>query len=86
MSFYSQSELRELGIGYLGEDVKISRKASLYNAPLISIGDRARIDDFCILSAGIGGIYIGNHVHLGAMASLIGRGRIKIDDFSTLSG
>ena len=86
MSFYSERELVELGLGRVGKNVLLSRKASLYGAQRISIGDHSRIDDFCVLSAGDGGIEIGDYVHLGAMVSLIGRGKIAIGDFSTLSG
>lgn len=47
----------------------ISRKASIYGAENISIGQHVRIDDFCILS---GKIEIGNHVHIAAGAMLFG--------------
>lgn len=86
MSFYTEIELSKLGLAHVGNNVRLSRRASIYNADRILIGDNTRIDDFCVLSAGVGGIEIGCNVHLGAMASLIGRGKIKIDDLSTLSG
>jgi galactoside O-acetyltransferase len=44
-----------------------------------------RIDDFCILSAGAGGIAIGDYVHIAAYSSLIGAARIELSDFSGLS-
>lgn len=86
MSFFSASELEELGLAHVGKNVRLSRQASIYNAKRIAIGDNSRIDDFCVLSAGEGGIEIGSYVHLGAMVSLIGRGKIAIGDLSTLSG
>lgn len=86
MSFYSQSELEDLGLAYVGKSVRLSRRASLYGESRIAIGENSRIDDFCVLSAGSGGIEIGAHVHLGVMVSLIGRGKIQIGDLSTLSG
>lgn len=85
MSFYSQDELATLGFRRLGESVRISRKASIYNAAAIEVGDHSRIDDFCVLSAGAGGISIGRHVHVAVYTSLIGRGRIEINDFANLS-
>ena len=60
MSFLSKKELNDLGFKSLGENVLISDKCSIYNAKNISIGDNTRIDDFAILSAGDGGIEIGN--------------------------
>lgn len=86
MSCYSENELAELGLAHVGQNVRLSRRASLYGAQRIAIGDNSRIDDFCVLSAGEGGIEIGSYVHLGAMVTLIGRGRIAIGDLSTLSG
>lgn len=85
MSFYSQSELEALGLARVGKDVLLSRKASIYGAARIEIGDNTRIDDFCVLSAGAGGISIGNHVHIAVFTLLIGQGHIKIMDFANLS-
>lgn len=86
MSFYSPDQLRGLGFAHVGENVCLSRHASIYGAGRISIGDNSRIDDFCILSAGEDGIEIGRHVHIAAMTTLMGRAKISIGDFSGLSG
>lgn len=85
MSYYSRTELLKLGLSQVGEHVSISRKASLYNPGNISIGNHVRIDDFCVLSAGTGGIAIGDYIHISAHTSLIGAGPIQLADFSTLS-
>ncbi len=85
MSFYNQIELEQLGFKSLGENVLLSKKASIYNATNIELGSNVRIDDFCILSAGKDGIVIGNHVHVACYSSLIGDGKIEMKDFSGLS-
>lgn len=85
-SYYAESELRGLGLKDYGERVCLSRKASLYGAANISLGSDARIDDFCVLSAGAGGIHIGSFVHVAVYSSLIGQGAIRIQDFSMTSG
>jgi galactoside O-acetyltransferase len=85
MSYYDLDELATLKFKAVGKNVYISKKASLYGIENISIGDNVRIDDFCILSAGIGGIIIGSYVHIAVYTSLIGSGRIEIEDFSNLS-
>lgn len=84
-SFYTLEELQNLGFGFIGKDVKLSRKSSCYNVGGISIGDFSRIDDFCVLSAGEHGIEIGRNVHISVYTSLIGQGKIKIGDFACLS-
>lgn len=82
-SFYSIEELSELGLASFGENVLISRKASIYGAKFINIGNNVRIDDFCILS---GKISIGNYVHLAAYTALYGGDKgIFIDDFVNIS-
>jgi galactoside O-acetyltransferase len=65
--------------------VLISSKASFYNPSNIYIGDNTRIDDFCVLSAGTGGIHIGNYIHIAVFSSLIGKGKIIIEDFANIS-
>jgi acetyltransferase-like isoleucine patch superfamily enzyme len=84
-SFYSKEELSQIGFKFVGENVLISRKASLYGVSRISIGNNVRIDDFCVLSSGSGGIYIGNFVHIAVFASLMGEGKITLEDFSGIS-
>jgi galactoside O-acetyltransferase len=85
MSFYDVNELREMGFASLGQGVKLSRKASIHNAAQISIGDLSRIDDFCVLSAGTGGIKIGRNVHIAVFSGLIGKASITLADFSNIS-
>src|SRR5690606_20418879 len=85
MSYLNEEEMKQMGFRSLGKNVRLSAKASFYNCANISIGDNVRIDDFCILSPGKGGIVIGRHVHIGAYSSLIGAGRIIFEDFSGTS-
>ena len=82
-SFYTQKELKEVGFKSFGNRVLISKKASIYGADNISIGDNVRIDDFCILS---GKIKIGNYVHIAAGCMLFGGDDgIVLEDFSSVS-
>jgi len=85
LSFYTVDELRTLGFAKFGEDVLVSRLASLYGTAHITLGSHVRIDDFCVISAGGGGIEIGDHVHIAVYCSLIGAGKITLSDFSGLS-
>jgi len=85
MTWLTQEEIKKLGFAHIGKNVFLSKKASYYNCSKIFIGDYSRIDDFCVLSAGVGGIYIGRNVHLAVYSSLIGAGKITLEDFSGLS-
>ena len=81
-SFYSAQELQKIGFKAIGENVKISRKTSIYSPERISIGNNVRIDDFCILS---GTISIGSHIHISAYVALYGAMGIVIEDYSGIS-
>lgn len=85
ISFFNQVELREIGFGFIGRDVQISRKASYYNPQKIHINDFSRIDDFCVLSAGEGTIEIGRNVHIAVYVSIMGQAKVTIEDFAGLS-
>jgi len=85
MSFYTQNELKQLGFKYLGDNVLLSKKASIYGYDRISIGDNTRIDDFVVISAGAGGIDIGQNVHVAVFSSLIGAGKITLSNYSNIS-
>lgn len=82
-NYMSKSELENVGLSRIGNNVLISRDARLYAPQNISIGSNVRIDDFCILS---GNITIGNYTHLGSASILIaGQAGIVMEDFSGLS-
>ncbi|MBR1777626.1 MAG: acyltransferase [Alphaproteobacteria bacterium] len=81
-SFYSENELRNLGLKSFGNNVLISRKCSIYNAHEIVLGNNVRIDDFSLLS---GNISIGNYVHISAYGALYRKAGIKIGNFCGMS-
>ncbi len=82
-SFYSVDELKEIGFKSVGNNVLISRKASIYSPSEISIGNNVRIDDFCILS---GNITIENYIHIAAYTALYGDIEgIYIKNFANIS-
>lgn len=85
MGHLSKVQMTEMGFKFIGQNTMVSDKASFHNPAGIEIGDHTRIDDFCVLSAGEGGIRIGRNVHIAVYTSLIGRGRIEVDDFANLS-
>ena len=85
MAMLSLDSIAKIGFSSVGENVQISDKASFYNAANISLGNNVRIDDFSVLSAGVGGVQIGDHVHIAVYSSLIGAGKITLSDFCNIS-
>lgn len=77
--FYAPEELRKLGIKEFGDNVRISRKASLYMPERMTFGHDIRVDDFALL---IGNIHVGNFVHIASHTGLhASSGSITLDDF-----
>lgn len=82
-SFYSEEELKEIGLKKFGKNVLISRKASIYSPGEIEIADNVRIDDFCVLS---GKMSIGSNIHISVYTGLFGgKSGICLSDFTTIS-
>ena len=81
-SFYTNNELAQIGFKSLGENILLSKKASIYGAKDISIGNNVRIDDFCILS---GVINLGSNIHISAYCALYGAYGINMEDYTGLS-
>ncbi|WOH38984.1 acyltransferase [Thalassotalea fonticola] len=83
MAYFNNEQLENMGFKYVGKDVKISDKASIYDPDKISIGDYSRIDDFCIVS---GKVNIGKFVHITPMCLIAGgEPGVELSDFSTLA-
>ncbi len=83
MPFLTTQQLQKLNFQKLGNDVKISDKASLYNTELMEIGDRTRVDDFCVVS---GKIILGRNVHIAVFNNLAGGEKgITMEDYSGLA-
>ena len=83
MAYYKQDDLKKLGFKYIGKNVKISTKASIYDCELIEIDDNSRIDDFCVIS---GKIKIGKFVHITPQCLVAGGEKgIVFEDFTTLA-
>lgn len=85
MSMLSYEEVAAQGFAVVGENVQLSDKASFYGTERIAIGSNVRVDDFCVIAAGKGGVVIGDFVHIAVGSTLIGGGKITLSDFSGLS-
>lgn len=78
-SFFNSEELKDIGLKSYGQNVLISRKASIYSPEIIEIGDNVRIDDFCVVS---GKISIGNYVHINPHCGIFaGTEGVKIGNY-----
>lgn len=83
MAFLSTDQLLAMGFRFLGDAVRISDKAVIYNADQMVIGDNSRIDDFCVVS---GKVSIGRNVHIAVFCNIAGGSEgVTFDDFSGLA-
>lgn len=85
MAMLSREAIERMGFAAVGDNIQISDRASFYGADRITLGNNVRIDDFCVLSAGVGGISISQYVHIAVYSSLIGAGKITLNDFCNIS-
>lgn len=85
MGMLTREHVEQMGFASIGENVLISDRASFYNPSKISLGSNVRIDDFCVFSAGLGGISIGNYIHIAVYSLLIGAGKILLSDYCNIS-
>jgi galactoside O-acetyltransferase len=85
MAFLDADALRGIGLASIGTGVRIDEDARLIGARRIHIGSNVRIDAFALLSAGDGGIRIGDHVHVAAHCFVAGEAAIELDDFCGIS-
>jgi acetyltransferase-like isoleucine patch superfamily enzyme len=83
--YYSDDELRHLGLGDVGQNVRLDRSTVLLNPAGLRIGDNTRIDAFCLISAFGSGVSVGRNVHIAAGAYIFGSGGVTIEDFAGLS-
>jgi galactoside O-acetyltransferase len=83
MPFLSEEQLASMGFKSLGNNVRISDKAAIYNTDQIEIGDKSRIDDFCVIS---GKVSIGRNVHIAVFCNIAGGSEgVTLEDFSGLA-
>jgi galactoside O-acetyltransferase len=81
-----RAALLALGIASCGTDVAVDPTVRIIHPERIHLGSNVRIDAFSVLSAGEGGIHVGDYVHIAAYVFLAGAGRIDIGDHVGLSG
>jgi len=83
MAYLSKQQLDRLGFRRIGNNVRISDKAAIYDPERIEIGDHSRIDDFCVIS---GLVKIGAYCHVTPMCLIAGgQPGIHIADFCTFA-
>jgi acetyltransferase-like isoleucine patch superfamily enzyme len=83
--FLTENEIKSMGFKKFGHNLKISNKSSIYGTKNIEIGNNVRIDDFCVISAGSGGIIIGSFIHISPSVNISGSGKIVLSDYVSLS-
>lgn len=68
----------------MGDDVQIYPRAHIVSPEVVSIGNSVIVDDFVFLVGGLE-TTIGSFVHLASFSSYLGRGRLVIEDFVSIS-
>ena len=83
MPYLDNDSLKRLAFANQGMNLRISDKASIFNAEKMSFGHNVRIDDFVCLS---GEIHFGNNIHIANFCVINASDkRIIFEDFSGLA-
>lgn len=80
-----EAELRELGVGRVGENVAVHETCVLVDMEAISFGDNVRIDPFTLLSAAGGWLRFGDFIHVSSNCSILAASGVEVGDFANLS-
>lgn len=83
--YFGDEDLRSLGFGSLGSNVRIARNCTLIGLSNIRIGSNVRIDGGTVISANAGSLDIGNYIHIGGGGFFACAGGITLADFSNFS-
>lgn len=83
--YYTEEDLKEFGFKSIGKNVRISSDARIYGQENICIGNHVRIDDFAILSASKGYIFIEDYVSISRNCHISGTIGVRLKSFSVLS-
>ena len=85
IGFYEAQELRAMGLGAVGEGVRIAKNCLIVgDLSKISLGNHTRIDAFTSLIA-TGPLTLGAQVHVASYCHLSAGDGITLEDFSGLS-
>ena len=83
--YYESDELRAMGFGAVGENVRISKTCNIPRFDNIEVGDNVRIDAFTSIIAMSGYLKLGSYIHI-CIGCMIGcRGGVEMEDFAGLS-
>lgn len=83
MAYLDRAKLEAKGFKFIGENVKVSEHAKIYDPEKIELGNNSRVDDFCILS---GNISIGDYCHITPMCLIAGgEPGVILENFCTLA-
>lgn len=83
--FLREVELRELGVGQVGENVAVHETCVLVAMENMRFGDNVRIDPFTLLSAAGGWLHLGDFVHVSSHCSVSAASGVELGDFAGLS-
>lgn len=83
--FMREAELRELGVGEVGENVAVHETCVLVALEAMRFGSNVRVDPFTLLSAAGGWLQVGDFVHVSSHCSVSGGSGVELGDFSGLS-
>lgn len=83
--YLREDDLRELGAGDVGRNVRIHESCVLIGLENMSFGDNIRIDAFTVISAAGGYFRLGDFIHISTHCFFAAGAGVEMDHFSAVS-
>jgi galactoside O-acetyltransferase len=83
--YLNEVELQALGVGKVGENVRVSSLATIVGIENLFLGSNIRIDSYNVIICSRGKLIIGNNVHIEPSSSIIAHNGIEIGNYCTIS-
>jgi len=83
--YLREADLRAMGAGAVGVNVRVHESCVLVGLDAMAFGDNVRVDPFCVLTSAGGALRVGDFVHLSSHLFLSAGAGVEIGDFCALS-
>lgn len=84
--YYNENELRNIGFGKVGNNVRVAKNCTIVGLENITIGNNVRIDGFTtIIVSTPGYLHLGSNIHIGGYSAIFAGAGVSMEDFSGIS-
>lgn len=83
--YLDEEELRRLGVGSVGSNVRVSEHATIVGLANVSLGSNIRIDSHVVILSRRGEFRVGDNVHIEPASSIVAHRGVTLGSYCTIS-